>query len=144
MVDLYIFSPILRPLLKVLLMIQVKNIYFIYDADGGILNEIKYWVNKNILKKDSACELCDISHGKFFVRLEWLKFIKELKTKYKVEVLHRNELPKKIEERNFQLPCIIGETDDELIEIVNKNTFQDLENLSNVEDLKTELFKQVF
>ena len=140
--DLYIFSPILRPLLKVLLMIQVKNIYFIYDADGGILNEIKYWVNKNILKKDSACELCDISHGKFFVRLEWLKFIKELKTKYKVEVLHRNELPKKIEERNFQLPCIIGETDDELIEIVNKNTFQDLENLSNVEDLKTELFKQ--
>ena len=123
-------------------MIQVKNIYFIYDADGGILNEIKYWVNKNILKKDSACELCDISHGKFFVRLEWLKFIKELKTKYKVEVLHRNELPKKIEERNFQLPCIIGETDDELIEIVNKNTFQDLENLSNVEDLKTELFKQ--
>ena len=125
-------------------MIQVKNIYFIYDADGGILNEIKYWVNKNILKKDSACELCDISHGKIFVRLEWLKFVKELKTKYKVEVLHRNELPKKIEERNFQLPCIIGETDDELIEIVNKNTFQDLENLSNVEDLKTELFKQVF
>ena len=125
-------------------MIQVKNIYFIYDADGGILNEIKYWVNKNILKKDSACELCDISHGKIFVRLEWLKFIKELKTKYKVELLHRNELPMKIKERNFQLPCIIGETDNELIEIVNKTTFQDLENLSNVEDLKTELFKQIF
>ena len=125
-------------------MIQVKNIYFIYDADGGILNEIKYWVNKNILKKDSACELCDISHGKIFVRLEWLKFIKELKTKYKVELLHRNELPMKIKERNFQLPCIIGETDDELIEIVNKTTFQDLENLSNVEDLKTEFFKQIF
>ena len=125
-------------------MTQFKNIYFIYDADGGILNEIKYWVNKNILKKDSACELCDISHGKIFVRLEWLKFIKELKTKYKVEVLHRNELPMKIKERNFQLPCIIGETDDELIEIVNKTTFQDLENLSNVEDLKTEFFKQIF
>ena len=125
-------------------MTQLKSIYFIYDADGGILNEIKYWVNKNILKKDSACELCDISHGKIFVRLEWLKFVKELKTKYKVEILHRNELPKKIEERNFQLPCIIGETDDELIEIVNKTTFQDLENLSNVEDLKTEFFKQIF
>ena len=123
-------------------MIQFKNIYFIYDADGGILNEIKYWVNKNILKKDSVCELCDISHGKFFVRLEWLKFVKELKTKYKVEILHRNELPKKIEERNFQLPCIIGETDNELIEIVNKTTFKGLEKLSNVEDLKTEFFKQ--
>ena len=126
------------------MMTQLKTIYFIYDADGGILNEIKYWVNKNILKKDSACELCDISHGKFFVRWEWLKFVKELKTKYKVEVLHRNELPKKIEEQNFQLPCVVGETDDELIEIVNKNTFQDLENLRNIEDLKTEFFKQVF
>ena len=141
--DLYIFSPILRPLLKVLLMIQVKNIYFIYDADGGILNEIKYWVNKNILKKDSACELCDISHGKFFVRLEWFKFIKELKTKYKVEVLHRNELPMKIEEQNFQYPCIIGETEDEFMEIVNKTAFQDLEFLSNVEDLRAVFSEQI-
>ena len=123
-------------------MTQFKYIYFIYDADGGILNEIKYWINKNILKKGNACELCDISHGKLFVRLEWLKFIKELKSKYQVAVLHRNELPMKIQERNFQLPCIVGETDNELIEIVNKTTFKDLENLSNVEDLKADFFKQ--
>ena len=131
-------------MLKGLLMSQIKNIYFIYDADGGIFNEIKYWVNKNILKKDSACELCDISHGKFFVRLEWLKFVKELKTKYKVEVLHRNELPRKIQEQNFQYPCIIGETDDELMEIVNKTTFQDLEHPSNVEDLRAVFSEQIF
>ena len=124
-------------------MTQLKSIYFIYDADGGILNEIKYWVNKNILKKDSACELCDISHGKFFVRLEWLKFVKELRTKYKVEVLHRNELPMKIEKRNFQLPCIIGETERELIEIVNKTTFKGLEKLSNVEDLRAEFLNKL-
>ena len=124
-------------------MAKLKSIYFIYDADGGILNEIKYWANKNILKKDSACELCDISHGKLFVRLEWLKFVKELKTEYKVEVLHRNELPKKIQERNFQLPCIIGEIDDGFIEIINKSAFKDLENLNNVEGLRAEFFKQV-
>ena len=124
-------------------MTQLKSIYFIYDADGGILNEIKYWVNKNILKKDSACELCDISHGKFFVRLEWLKFVKELRTKYKVEVLHRNELPMKIEKRNFQPPCIIGETERELIEIVNKTTFKGLEKLSNVEDLRAEFLNKL-
>ena len=124
-------------------MTQLKSVYFIYDADGGILNEIKYWVNKNILKKDSACELCDISHGNLFVRLEWLKFVKELKTEYKVKVLHRNELPKKIQERNFQLPCIIGEIDDGFIEIINKTALKDLENLNNVEGLRTEFFKQV-
>jgi hypothetical protein len=124
-------------------MSQFKNIYFIYDADGGMLNEIKYWINKNILKKDSACELCDISHGKLFVRMEWLKFIKELKTKYKVEVLHRNELPRKIQENNFQLPCVIGETDQGLKEIFNKTAFKDLENLKNVQELRAKFFEKV-
>ena len=124
-------------------MSEFKNIYFIYDADGGMLNEIKYWINKNILKKDSACELCDISHGKLFVRMEWLKFIKELKTKYKVEVLHRNELPRKIQENNFQLPCVIGETDQGLKEIFNKTAFKDLENLKNVKELRAKFFEKV-
>ena len=124
-------------------MSQFKNIYFIYDADGGMLNEIKYWINKNILKKDSACELCDISHGKLFVRMEWLKFIKELKTKYKVEVLHRNELPRKIQENNFQLPCVIGETDQGLKEIFNKTAFKDLENLKNVKELRAKFFEKI-
>ena len=124
-------------------MSQFKSIYFIYDADGGMLNEIKYWINKNILKKDSACELCDISHGKLFVRMEWLKFIKELKTKYKVEVLHRNELPRKIQENNFQLPCVIGETDQGLKEIFNKTAFKDLENLKNVKELRAKFFEKI-
>jgi hypothetical protein len=124
-------------------MSKFKSIYFIYDADGGMLNEIKYWINKNILKKDSACELCEISHGKLFVRMEWLKFIKELKTKYKVEVLHRNELPRKIQENNFQLPCVIGETDQGLKEIFNKTAFKDLENLKNVKELRAKFFEKI-
>jgi hypothetical protein len=108
-----------------------------------MLNEIKYWINKNILKKDSACELCDISHGKLFIRMEWLKFIKELKTEYEVEVLHRNELPRKIQENNFQLPCVIGETDQGLKEIFNKTAFKDLENLKNVKELRAKFFEKV-
>ena len=32
-------------------MTQLRTIYFVYDADGGILGKVKYWVNKNILKK---------------------------------------------------------------------------------------------
>ena len=39
---------------------KFKTIYFIYNADGGLLNEIKYWINKNLLRKQIACELCDI------------------------------------------------------------------------------------
>lgn len=110
-----------------------KSIYFIYNADGGIFNEIKYWIDKNILKRETACELCDISHGKIFMRSEWSKFIKELKKDYKVEVLHRNELPKKILDKGYDFPCVIGETKNDLIEIIDNIT---LSNFGKTEGLK--------
>tara|TARA_B100000003_G_scaffold58292_1_gene51779 strand:- start:443 stop:820 length:378 start_codon:yes stop_codon:yes gene_type:complete len=110
-----------------------KAIYFIYNADGGIFNEIKYWIDKNILKRETACELCDISHGKIFMRSEWSKFIKELKKDYKVEVLHRNELPKKILDKGYDFPCVIGETKNDLIEIIDNIT---LSNFGKTEGLK--------
>ena len=116
-----------------MVMKNFKAIYFIYNADGGIFNEIKYWIDKNILKRETACELCDISHGKIFMRSEWSKFIKELKKDYKVEVLHRNELPKKILDKHYGFPCVIGETKNDLIEIIDNIT---LSNFGKTEDLK--------
>ena len=124
-------------------MIQLKQIYFIYDADGGLWNEIKYWINKNLLNKTSACELCDISHSKFFVRFEWLTFIKELKNHYNLEVLHRNELPQIIQDKNYQFPSVIGETENELIEILSKITFINYENPKSVKELKEQLFQKL-
>ena len=117
-------------------MTQLKKIYFIYDADGGLWNEIKYWINKNLLKKSSACGLCDISHSKFFVRFEWLSFIKELKNHYKVKVLHRNELPQNIQDKNYQFPCMIGETENGLIKILGKISFTKNGNPRSIEDIK--------
>jgi len=118
-----------------------KTIYFIYDADGGMWNGIKYWYQKNILEGGSACELCDISHSKYFVRLEWLQFIGELKKEYKVKVLHRNEIPKNIQEKNYAFPCVIGETENALIQIIDKIAFIDWGKFTNVKELK-EYFSQ--
>tara|TARA_B100000427_G_C15430406_1_gene560540 strand:- start:440 stop:823 length:384 start_codon:yes stop_codon:yes gene_type:complete len=116
-----------------MIMKNFKAIYFIYNADGGIFNEVKYWIAKNILKRETACELCDISHGKIFMRSDWSKFIKELKKDYKVEVLHRNELPKRILDKGYDFPCVIGETKDDLIEIIDNIT---LSNFGKAEGLK--------
>ena len=120
---------------------NLKTIYFVYDADGGVLNEITYWIDKNILNKKNTCELCDISHGKFFAKSEWLKFIKELRTQHKVKVLHRNELPEKIEEQNYQLPCVIVETEEKMIEIFNKLSFQDSNTSLNFTELRKQLYE---
>ena len=121
---------------------KFKTIYFIYDADGGLWNGTKYWYQKNVLKEWSACELCDISHSKYFARLEWLQFIRELKREYKVKVLHRNEIPKNIQEKNYALPCVIGETENELIQIIDKVAFIDFGKPTNVRELK-EYFSQL-
>ena len=116
-----------------------KSIYFIYNADGGIFNEVKYWIDKNILKRETACELCDISHGKIFMKSDWSKFIKELKKDYKVEVLHRNELPKKILDKGYDFPCVIGETKNDLIEIIDNITLSDFGKTDGLKELSQKL-----
>ena len=122
-----------------MVMKNFKAIYFIYNADGGIFNEIKYWIDKNILKRETACELCDISHSKIFMRSEWSKFIKELKKDYKVEVLHRNELPKKILDKGYDFPCVIGETKNDLIEIIDNITLSNFGKTDGLKELSEKL-----
>ena len=121
---------------------KFRTIYFIYNADGGLLNEIKYWINKNLLNKQNTCELCDISHSKIFVRSDWLQFIKELKKDYKVEVLHRNEVPNKIIEKNYVFPCVIGETENDLIEIINSISFNGFRKTEGMKELREKLHKK--
>lgn len=121
---------------------KFRTLYFIYNADGGLLNEIKYWINKNLLNKQNTCELCDISHSKIFVRSDWLQFIKELKKDYKVEVLHRNEVPNKIIEKNYVLPCVIGETENDLIEIINSISFSGFRKTEGMKELREKLHKK--
>ncbi|MDB3994375.1 hypothetical protein N9450_01430 [Gammaproteobacteria bacterium] len=121
---------------------KFKTLYFIYNADGGLLNEIKYWINKNLLNKQNTCELCDISHSKIFVRSDWLQFIKELKKDCKVEVLHRNEVPKKIIEKNYVFPCVIGETENDLIEIINSISFSGFRKTEGMKELREKLHKK--
>ena len=106
------------------------------------MNEIKYWINKNLLNKQNTCELCDISHSKIFVRSDWLQFIKELKKDYKVEVLHRNEVPNKIIEKNYVFPCVIGETENDLIEIINSISFSGFRKTEGMKELREKLHKK--
>ena len=122
---------------------KFKTIYFIYNADGGLLNEIKYWINKNLLKKNTKCELCDISHSKIFVRSEWLEFIKELKKEYKVEVLHRNEIPARFLKKNYAFPCVIGEAEHDLTETINSISFSSFRKTEGVKELREKLFVKV-
>ena len=121
---------------------KYKTIYFIYDADGGLWNELKYWYYKYIKKQGSACELCDISHSKYFVRLEWLTFIRKLKKDYRVRVLHRDEVPQKIKDMNLTYPLVVGETfENKFKQIMDKISFIDWGKPTNVKELSEYFFE---
>lgn len=122
---------------------EVKAFFFIYNADGGLFNELKYWIDKNLLKRKIACELCDISHGKFFVKFEWQKFIKRLEREYAVEVLHRDEIPQKIKEKNYAFPCVIAEIGEDLVELMDSKSFKDLGESKGVEEFSKEFYEKV-
>ena len=59
-----------------------------------------------------------------------------------MRVLHRNEFSKNIQEKNYAFPCVIGETENELIQIIDKVAFIDFGKPTNVRELK-ECFSQV-
>ena len=66
---------------------------------------------------------------------------KGAKKKFKVKVLHLNEIPNNIKEKNYAFPCVIAETENELIQIIDKTAFIDWGKSTNVKELK-EYFSQ--
>tara|TARA_B100000579_G_scaffold264466_1_gene218017 strand:- start:50 stop:400 length:351 start_codon:yes stop_codon:yes gene_type:complete len=61
-----------------------EKIFGIYDGDGTILGEIKYFFAKHFLGK--KCSLCDITHGNSFRgKTAWRQNLDQ------IEWLHRND-----------------------------------------------------
>ena len=61
-----------------------EKIFGIYDGDGSIFGEIKYFFAKHFLGK--KCSLCDITHGNSIRgKIDWRKNLDQ------IEWLHRND-----------------------------------------------------
>ena len=81
-----------------------KKFIAIYNANGGILGEIRYFLGK--IFKDKHCELCDITHILAWKKKSWKEFEKLLGCD--LQVLHLNDQSstmKKITDN--KTPCIL-------------------------------------
>lgn len=81
----------------------------IYNADGSVVGELRYFVAKTT--GSSSCALCDLTHGRFRRRSEFTACAESLPIPF--ELLHRDNQP--IELRAVtegHLPCIVGIGDD--------------------------------
>ncbi len=106
----------------------------IYDADGGIFGEIKYFAGK--IFKNNHCSLCDITHGKS--KSEWEKCESQLPIS--INFVHLNERNEAMEKyTSGATPCVIGKTATGYVTIINKKELNECNG--NVKKFET-LIKQ--
>tara|TARA_Y100000814_G_scaffold278968_1_gene241186 strand:+ start:4533 stop:4901 length:369 start_codon:yes stop_codon:yes gene_type:complete len=97
-----------------------KKFIAIYNANGGILGEIRYFLGK--IFKDKHCELCDITHILAWKKKSWKEFEKLLGCD--LQVLHLNDQSstmKKITDN--KTPCILVKKENSYEILI---TYQDL------------------
>ena len=94
----------------------ITKLIGIYDADGGIFGEIKYFAGKFFSNKH--CSLCDITHGNS--KEEWAKC--ERRLPITIDFIHLNERNSAIEKYTRDVtPCVIGKTATGYVTVITKN-----------------------
>jgi len=93
-----------------------RQLLGIYDADGGVLGELRYVVGH--LRGTAECALCDITHSPVRRKRAWDRLVADLNLD--IEVVHRNELPAWAREPAAQvtLPAVLGRRADGTVEVV--------------------------
>ena len=84
------------------------EIYGIYNANGGIVGELKYFIGR--ITKGQHCELCDITNNLLLTKKLWKQFIDGLSMPF--TLLHLNEQPTDMATYTVgKTPCIILKRD---------------------------------
>ncbi len=65
------------------------NLIFVYNADSGVFNVLADIAHKLFSPETYQCNLCNLTHGYFQAREEWMTFLDDLDAD--IEFLHRDE-----------------------------------------------------
>lgn len=98
---------------------ELTELVGVYDADGGIVGEVRYVVGH--LLGTAECALCDITHSPVRRRPAWDRMVAALPLK--LTVVHRNELPgwARIAATRATLPTVLGRRrDGEVVEVLDR------------------------
>lgn len=88
-------------------MSTITRLVGVYNADGGILGEVRYAVGK--IRGRTHCGLCDITHRGVRVRAEWSDEVARLGVPF--ELVHRNERTADVVAASAgREPCVLAES----------------------------------
>ncbi len=88
---------------------RITRLIGVYDADGGLLGELRYVAGK--VFRGRHCALCDVTHSSVRRRPEWDRFVERNGVDW--DLLHLNERPAEVVRAcNGQAPCVLAQLAD--------------------------------
>lgn len=106
------------------------KLVFVYNADSGMFNTLADIAHKLISPETYKCNLCNLTHGYFSAREEWVHFLKDLDAE--IKFLHRDEYLKQQGDAGINLPAIFVESDGQLKLWVDRSV---IDKLSSADEL---------
>ena len=86
---------------------RITRLVGVYDADGSVLGELKYFVGARLGRAD--CSLCDVTHGLVRERPEWRAARDRLRAPF--VTFHRDDQPPSVRAATAgDLPVVLAET----------------------------------
>ncbi len=86
---------------------RITRLVGVYDADGSVLGELKYFVGARLGR--THCSLCDVTHGLVRERPEWRATRDRLRAPF--VTFHRDDQPPSVRAVTAgDLPAVLAET----------------------------------
>lgn len=92
----------------------VRELIGVYDADGTLLGEARYWIGARLGR--AHCALCDITHGLFTERADWRRCRDQLDVEFRT--YHRNDAPADVLTAGSAPPFVVARTDRGLVALL--------------------------
>lgn len=104
------------------------GLLFIYNANSGALNGLLDTAHKLVSPETYQCELCDLTHGAFTEKKEWLRFRESVKTP--MQFLHKDEFLKRYKSKwlpQYDFPVVLAVVDSGLEVAISKERLTELQ-----------------
>ena len=104
------------------------GLLFIYNANSGTLNGLLDTAHKVVSPETYQCELCDLTHGAFTEKKEWLRFRESAKTP--MQFLHKDEFLERYKSKwlpQYDFPVVLAVVDSGLEVAISKERFTELQ-----------------
>ncbi len=112
-----------------------NTLIFVYNADSGLINEMKDYVHKIVSPSTYGCNLCAITYGNTGIKDEWRSFVDDLGIP--VKFLHKDEFYEKYSEKGSSFPCAYIENSNKLDLFISSDKINNCRTLEELMSLVT-------